>query len=345
MLTRPIRLEEKELYNSVVNHPVQTWEWGEFRRQTGKKIERVGFFEDGQIKQALQVSFHPIPKLPQYTIGYCPRAFEPNPDQLAALKQLGEQHNAIFIKLEPNVTTPIENRAKLKPLIKFLTENNCQPGKPFFYQHTFELDLTQSEKELFANLKSKTRYNVNLASRKGVKIVEDNSRSGLKIYLDILEETLKRQGFYLHSPAYFKQMWQLLKDSDLFHLFHASLDGTPLVSWIMFKWQNKVYYPYGASRDVHREVMASNLMMWEMITWAKREGAKVFDVWGSLGLNPDKNDPWYGFHRFKEGYGGQLMQFVGTFDLVLKQPHYQLFRFADSWRWKVLNLKSKLGLK
>ncbi len=344
MLIRPIRLEEKDLYNSVVHHPVQTWEWGEFQKQNNKKIERVGFFEDGQIKQALQVIFKPVPKLSQYSIGYCPRSFTPDSDQLSALKQLGEQFNALFIRLEPNFSVPAKNRAKLKPSIDFMLDNGCQPGRPFFYQHTFLMDLTPSEEELFANLKSKTRYNVRLAIKKGVRIIEDSSEKGLKTYQKILKATLQRKGFYLHTPEYFQQMWELLSDSNMFHIFHAVYDDTPLVSWIMFKWKDVVYYPYGASRDIHRDVMASNLMMWEMICWAKREGAKTFDMWGSLGTEPDKKNPWYGFHRFKEGYGGELHKYVGTFDLVLKQPHYQLFRFADDLRWKGLRIKTKLGI-
>lgn len=344
MLIRPIRLEEKELYDSVAKHPVQSWQWGVFQQQQGKKVERVGFFENGKIQEVLQVFFKPIPKFPQYTIGYCPRAFTPDKDQLSALTELGKQHNSVFIRLEPDVSVPITNRAKLKPIIELLLENNCQLGKPFFYQHTYVVDLSQTEEQLFSNLKSKTRYNIRLAIKKGVKIVEDSSKSGLKTYLEILGKTLQRKGFYLHSPEYFKQMWELLANSDMYHIFHAVYDNTPLVSWIMFKWKDKIYYPYGASLDLHKETMASNLMMWEMITWAKSEGAKEFDMWGSLGSKPDQKSPWYGFHKFKEGYGAELMKFAGTFDLVLKQPHYKIFRTADDFRWKMLRIKTKLGL-
>ncbi len=344
MLVRPIHLEEKELFNRVANHPVQVWEWGEFRQKTGKKIERVGFFENGDIKKSLQVSFHPVPKFDQYTIGYCPRGFKPNDNQLSVLKELGEKHNAVFVKLEPDVAKPVEKRAEFRPLIKFLLDNNCQPGRPFFAENTFHIDLTKSETELFGQLKSKTRYNVRLAQRKGVKIVEDSSRQGLAIYQKIAKETRERQNFYLHTPDYFQKMWEQFQNSDMIHIFHAYYDDTPLVSWIMFKWQDTVYYPYGASRDLHRDVMASNLMMWEMIAWAKKQGAKIFDMWGCLGPNADKSSSWYGFHRFKKGYGGQLMQFVGTFDLVLQQPQYKIVSMLDDVRWKFLRIKSRIGL-
>lgn len=342
MLIRPIRDEEKQIYNQAVNHPLQTWEWGEFRKTTGQEIERIGFFKQGQLEHGLQISFHPIPHFDQYTVGYCPRGFEPNQDQLSALKQLGEKHNALFIKLEPNVVTPAETTGQLKPLAKFLVEQGCRPGRPLFTKHTFQLDLTQTEKELFANLDSKTRYNVRLARRKGVRIVEDTSRQGLETYLKILQETIDRQGFYAHNTDYFVRMWDHLESSGMMHIFQAVYDDTPLVSWIIFKLHDRAYYPYGASSNLHREVMASNLMMWEMITWSKAQGCGQFDMWGSLGPDAKKSHPWYGFHRFKKGYGGKLMRFVGTYDLVLKPTHYQLFRVADNLRWKGLRLQTKI---
>ena len=48
----------------------------------------------------------------------------------------------------------------------------------------------------------------------------------------------------------------------------------------------------------------------EVIRFGKAQNCKMFDMWGSLGPEPDKNDPWYGFHRFKKGYGGELLNLL-----------------------------------
>jgi lipid II:glycine glycyltransferase (peptidoglycan interpeptide bridge formation enzyme) len=90
--------------------------------------------------------------------------------------------------------------------------------------------------------------------------------------------------------------------------------------------------------------MASNLMMWEMIRFGKQQGCKLLDMWGSLGPEPSPKDPWFGFHRFKKGYGGDLVEFLGTFDFVVDYPMYQIFKIADSIRWKLLRLKTKLRI-
>ena len=120
----------------------------------------------------------------------------------------------------------------------------------------------------------------------------------------------------------------------------AKYKGKTLVTWIVFTFNNVLYYPYGASSSEHKEVMASNLMMWEAIRFGKKMGCKVFDMWGSLGPSPDSKDPWYGFHRFKEGYGGKLVEFIGSYDLVLSPFLYQLYNLAHRTRWLYLRART-----
>jgi lipid II:glycine glycyltransferase (peptidoglycan interpeptide bridge formation enzyme) len=62
-------------------------------------------------------------------------------------------------------------------------------------------------------------------------------------------------------------------------------------------------------------------------------------MWGAMGPNPDTKDPWYGFHRFKEGYGGKLTEFVGSFDFVINQKMYFVYKIMNKIRWIILRLK------
>jgi lipid II:glycine glycyltransferase (peptidoglycan interpeptide bridge formation enzyme) len=343
MLIREIRPEEKNVFNQKAVHPLQSWEWGEFRKKTGVKVERLGFFENGKLEKTLQLTFHQVPILNRQ-IAYYPKGFQPDADQIAALQQLAKKHNSIFIKMEPNVCQKIDEKEKNDKTIKFLENYQTEKGKALFTKYSFQLDLTPSEDELMAGMASKTRYNTRLAAKKGVKVFEDSSDQGLEDYLKILKETTARQGFYAHTPDYFRKMWKEMRDSGMAHIFKATYENQVLVVWIVFVFNGVLYYPYGASRSIHRELMASNLMMWEVIKFGKQQSCKLFDMWGSLGPNPDPKDPWYGFHRFKKGYGGDLVEFVGTFDLVQDYPIYKVYNLANNLRWKVLRLKKKLKL-
>ncbi len=341
MLLRPIREEEKAVYNQVVNHPLQSWEWGEFRKQTGLQVERIGFFDQGKLKRGIQATFHKVPVLGG-TVGYVPRADMPDEEQLAAIKQMGKQYGSLFVKIEPNVSEKVGAPSGHEKIVAFLAENDAQPGRPLFTQYSFQLDLTQSEEKIQEKLHTKTRYNIGVAQKHGVQIIEQTSEEGMEEYIKILDETTKRQGFFAHTPSYFRTMWKVVGNSGMLRIFQAVYQGKVLASWIMFVFNDVLYYPYGASRSEHREVMASNLMMWEMIRFGKAQGCRLFDMWGSLGPEPNPKDPWFGFHRFKKGYGGDLVKFLGTFDVILNPPLYKLFRLAENVRWKWLRLMARL---
>lgn len=345
MLVRQIRPEEKEKFNQVVTHPLQSWEWGEFREKTGLKVIRMGLFDQEKLLSGFQLTIHKIPKT-SYTIGYLPKCTLPDDYFISSLKKIGQQQNFIFIKLEPNVgTLYIECQTQDKAhqqIEKFLLSRGCTHGRPLFTKYTFQIDLEKSEEALLKSMKSKTRYNVRLAQKHGVKVCQDNSPQTFEKYLQLTFETTKRQKFYAHDREYHRLLWETLSPAGIAHLLKASWQGKILVTWILFVFHDTLYYPYGASSSEHRELMASNLIMWEAIRFGKRMGCKTFDLWGSLGPNPDPADPWRGFHRFKEGYGPQLVEFVGSFDLVINKPLYKLYTIADNLRWKWLKLKAAL---
>lgn len=347
MLFRRANIQDRQAFDRVAGHPLQSWAWGEFREKTGVAVERlVGVDDKKIISVAVQITFHRLPFLP-FTVGYCPRGPEPTKEMLLALRELGKKHTALFIKLEPNVDGPVDNEqlpmnGRLQKLRDFLKINGCVRGRSLFTDYSFQIDLTQSEEELLKKMKSKTRYNLRLAERKGVVVAVDNSREAFIKHLRLTEETTKRQGFYAHTKNYHQKMWETLRKSDMAYLLQAVHQGKVIVSWIVFVFNNVLYYPYGASSSEDRQVMASNLMMWEVMKFGKAKGVKLFDLWGSLGPKPDVKDPWYGFHRFKEGYGGVLMEFVGSFDLVLKSQIYWIYRLAETIRWFGLRMLAPL---
>ncbi|MBU0619308.1 peptidoglycan bridge formation glycyltransferase FemA/FemB family protein [Patescibacteria group bacterium] len=343
MIIRPITLTEKDQFNQVANHPLQSWEWGEFRKQTGLKVRRLGAFDGKQLQAGYQITIHPIPKT-NFTIGYFPRGPMPDSTMIKALTSIGQEENCLFIKLEPDVALPINaqaNSSAWQNVEDFLIKHNCKPGRPLFTQYTFQIDLTKTEKELLTQMKPKTRYNIRLAANKGVKIVLDSTDQGFKQYLQLRSTTLKRQQFFDHTEDYKWQMWHQLYPAGMAHLLKAVYQNQTLAAWVLFTFKNRLYYPYGASSDQYREVMASNLLMWQAMRFGKKQGCQIFDLWGSLGPDPDPQNPWYGFHRFKMGYGGQLVKFLGSFDLVLKPGLYPFYRTTETIRWQFLRLLAK----
>ena len=335
MIIREVFSEEKEKFNQVVNHPLQSWEWGEFRKKTGVEVVRLGIF-DPDLVAGWQIMFHSLPKIP-LTIGYFPKGPLPDKLMLESLRKIGFQKKAIFIKVEPNVRNIYQQGISAKRQIEnFLLTEGCRMGKPLFTSFTFQLDLTKSEEEILAKMKPKTRYNIRLAQRRGVEVIEDNSKEAFEIYLKLLEETTRRQRFYAHDASYHQLLWETLAPSGIYHLFLAKYQGEILAAYIFFTFHDGLYYPYGASTRTRKELMAPYALFWEAIRFGKKMKCKFFDMWGTPGPNPDPKDPWIGFHRFKEGFGADLIEFIGSYDLVLNFPGYSLFSFFDRLRWQFL---------
>ena len=328
-------------YNNAVAHPLQSFEWGEFRKKTGLEVIRKASIEEKELRDAFTLTLHHVPKMP-FFIGYLPKGQKPSVNLLQELVRIGKEKKCIFIQLEPNCET-IE-KINVQNIFDKSGFRIVDSAHPLFTKYTFILDITKTEEELLKNMHPKTRYNIKVAQKNGVEIKIDNSSIGFDAYLKLMEETTSRQQFYAHTPSYHKKLWETLsqnreKDGLSYHLFHAYYNNKIITSWVLFAFQRTLYYPYGASSRDNREVMASNLMAWEAIRFGKEMGLASFDMWGALGPNPDKNDSWYGFHRFKEGYGAKLTEFVGSYDLVINPFLYAGYKLADKTRWALLQLR------
>lgn len=291
-------------------HPMQSFAWGKFRKAMGIDVVQLGRW---------LLTFHKVPFTP-WTIGYFPKGPKPNKKMIAELITLGKQKNAIFIQLEPNATGTFH----LLP----------SSHHPLFTKYTFILDLTKSEDELLKSMHPKTRYNIRLAQKHGVVVTENNA--AFDAYLSLTKETTSRQNFYAHNEEYHRIMWKTLRDAGVAHLFTATYKEKIITTWIVFVWKDTIYYPYGASSRDHREVMAPTLMLWEIARWAKKKGLKYFDLWGALGPRPNEHDPWFGFHRFKQGFSPTLVEFAGSYDLIINPLLYRIYTIADTVRWKIL---------
>ncbi len=300
-------------------HPLQTSSWAEFRRAWGNEVLET--------KYGI-LTLHKLP-FSNYKVAIFEKGPTPTKEMLVELKKIGKENNLIFIKLEPNVQ-------KNETLIKLIKSFGAVPGKTLFTPTTFWIDLKPTEENLMKSFSSKTRYNIRLAERNGVNVKEDSSDKAFERYLELTKETVTRQGFFAHTERYHRLMWSILHKASIAHLMTATYEGEIITTWILFVWKDFLYYPYGASTEQHKNVMANNLMMWEAIKFGKKKGLTTFDLWG--------REEGKGFTKFKEGYNPKVIEFLGTWDLVINKPLYIFYIMAEKIRWNFLKTFAKFGL-
>jgi lipid II:glycine glycyltransferase (peptidoglycan interpeptide bridge formation enzyme) len=189
------------------------------------------------------------------------------------------------------------------------------------------VDLKASEDEMLARQKQKTRYNIRLAAKKGV-VVSQARPDDVGRWYRLYEVTARRDGFVIHGLDYYRDVLAILQPAGMAALMLAHHEGDLLAGIVVFAFGDKAQYIYGASSTEKRNFMAPYLLQWEGMRWARNQGASIYDLWGIPDRLEENEDLW-GVYRHKRGYGGEIVRYVGAFDMIqTPMRHFALERIA-----------------
>ncbi len=193
--------------------------------------------------------------------------------------------------------------------------------------NTIFMDLAQSEEDILGNMKSKTRYNINLSKRKGVQI-RSLGIDKLDVWYELYRQTAQRNNFFLHDINYFKVVLSArANDSQSpaqVFLLVAEVDDKPLAAMFLVLTGVRGTYLYGASANENRNFMATYALQWKAMQLAKANGCKEYDFFG-VSPQADPAHPMYGLYKFKSGFGGQVFHRMGCWDYPLNKQKYQYY--------------------
>ena len=197
------------------------------------------------------------------------------------------------------------------------------------------LDITPNLDALLAGMKSKTRYNIRLADRKGVEVTVGGPED-IGVFYALLAETAERDDFFVHGQSFYETMFRRFWETGRFCLLLARYQGEVIAGATFLRFGNTCWYVHGASGP-HRNLMAPYLLQWEGIKWAREEGCTLYDFRAVPDvLEPDQD--MYGVYRFKEGFGGYHYTTLDTYAASYRPYLFGLWklyfagRFAlDAW--------------
>ncbi len=311
------KLASQEEYSQFL----QSWEWGNFQESLGCKIWRVGLKEGDKILAA--ATFIKKPLIKHLAYFYCPRgpvgqinSHKILKTLLGYINKIAKEESAIFFRFEPLYLTQRD---------LFIKTFDVQPSK------TIILNLDKSEEELLAQMHPKTRYNIRLSSRRGIK-VKEGDKNDFDVFWQLISETSKRDKFRLHARDYYQKLFNFFTNNSTSYLdikfLFASFKEEVLAAGIFAFFGNSAVYVHGASSNKLRNFMPTYAMQWEAIKLAKKQEKKYYDFFG---IDETK---WPGVTRFKKGFGGQIVQYPGTFDYVFNKVYYKIYLLARKIRRK-----------
>ena len=301
-------------------HFLQSPEWAKVKSEWINKVILVED-EKGNIKGSMSLLIRNFKNIT--SIMYSPRGPVCDPhdkETFEALvkdaKELAKQYKSFIFRVDPDISNEDEEFKKIAREIGFKIKEDVKDFNEVIQpRYVFRLDVAgKTEEELLKSFHEKTRYNIRLASRKGVTVREGN-RDDLKIFHKIMIETGVRDNFLIRPLEYFEKMYDELAPKYMKVLI-AMYEDKPIAAVIPIIYGNKVWYLYGASSNEYRNVMPNYLLQWEQIKLALANNCDIYDFRGVSG-HVDENHPQYGIYKFKKGFNGDFVEFVGELYMVL----------------------------
>ncbi len=304
----------------------QLWEWGEVRAMGGWRPVRlaVGPSREQPVAGA-QLLLRRMPVV-GWHLAYVPRGPIGDLDDAgvrtaleSALRALGRAERIATVRADPEarLETPFGRALLAAP---WRAAPKVQPPT------TRVIGLAAGEEALKAGLKRKHRQYVNKAERSGVEIERfDGSAApeaigpALADFNRIYRYTAGRAGFVARQPFYYERVWSLFAPTGRVRLSFAVKDGERVATIFHFTCGERAVEAYGGMTDAGAEARANYLLKWAAISDFARDGFAVYDMWG-LATG--------GIRQFKEGFGGEEIEYVGARDLPLRAPMDAVLRIA-----------------
>ncbi len=226
-----------------------------------------------------------------------------------------KQYQEIFYQLEP-----AEDILLPKELIK---SDDIQ------HRDSWVLDIDKSEAELLVKMHAKTRYNINLAKKKEVKIRFSTKEEDLKYFLELIKQTAARNQISVHSDYYYTLLFKTLIKHKAGQICLAAVKDKVVAANLIIRFGKAVTYLHGASDYFFRSYMAPQLLQWETIKQAKELGYTIYDL-GGVAPSDGSKAKWVGLTRFKQSFGGRLLSSPGSYSLIYNTGWYNLYKLAKT---------------
>jgi lipid II:glycine glycyltransferase (peptidoglycan interpeptide bridge formation enzyme) len=316
---------DKALLQQPEGNLLQSWTWGTLQSRFGWTVERLAFHDGRAGVCSLQRSRS---LLPGGAVYYAPRGpVVAEVERLQALDLLEARARAgrgLVLRVEPNALSGDEWPA-------FFEGRGYRQGRAVQPQATRLLRIDGTPESLKAGFKPKTRYNLSLAEKKGVTVERSTD---VTTFARMANDTARRQGIHLPGVPYYQACLDLFTPLDAVRLYLAHHEGDALGGIMVFRFGKTAYYLFGGSTDLKRELMPNYLLHWQAMLDFRALGCELYDWWG-IPEEPAPDHPWFGLYRFKTGFGGETVRYLGLYERALRPRALALERRLNHLKGRI----------
>lgn len=103
-------------------------------------------------------------------------------------------------------------------------------------------------------------------------------------------------------------------------------EGITLSTSFIIKYKNEIFFLIDGFNKNSEIVTSTNLLRYEIMKHYIDKGYNIINMNGITGNFNPKNK-YYGLYKSKIGYGGNVVEYIGEFDLVIKGFIYNIYRY------------------
>lgn len=326
----------KEVWNSSKASILQSFEWGEVKNDPW--IPRR--FDIN--KKAVTILIRKLPLFKKY-FGYIPRGFDSGV-QSSELEQL--LNIAKTLKLSHLIIDPfIEKSTQIEEVFKSVGFKSS--GTTIQPNQTNIVDLSKTEEELWMNMKGNYRRNYKKSVREGcIFEVYEDGEFALEEFYKVMEIIFHRTDYVMHGFEYFKKVWETLSPQKFSKIYLAKSEDVYVGAYLVVFDNDYAYELYGGVTNAGRRVEAGYFLKWEAIKDAKKNGKKYYDHWGVAPFEGDdymKKHELYHISKFKEGFGGRVVEYMPQMTIYLDKKYQYLFSLLQKVQKIIIGLKKRIS--
>ena len=221
------------------------------------------------------------------------------------------------------------------------------------------LRVKGSSRDVYENFGKDIKGKIRKAQNLGVSIIKGTSEDLNKFYTYVSKK-------HIRDLKYYQDFYKIFKESDMCELYFAHLDpqkyleksreqydselikNNELLEQIqnnkqgslesiinkkmlsdtafIIKYKKEIFFLIDGFNKQSEIITSTNLLRWSIMQHYIDKGYNIINMNGITG-NFNLKNKYYGLYKSKISYGGDVVEYIGEFDLVVKGFIYGIYRY------------------